>query len=153
MDDCAHHRHGMSRTKFLAGTAAAATMLLPGAKLLAQSAGKTPIIDVHHHFYPPELLDVMSKWQTDNKQPPLAPPIAQWSVEKTLATMDEAGIATSILSLSSMHNVWFNAPASTWGHLARLSNDYAAKMIKDPRARFVLFATRPLPDVDASLKE
>jgi predicted TIM-barrel fold metal-dependent hydrolase len=150
MQDC--RQHGFSRSKFLTASAAAATMLLPGANALAQ-AGRPQIIDVHHHFYPPELLDAMKAWQTNNKQPPLAPLIAQWSVEKTLATMDEAGIATSILSLSSMHNVWFQAPAKDWAHLARISNDYAATMIKDHPGRFGLFATLPLPDVEASLKE
>jgi predicted TIM-barrel fold metal-dependent hydrolase len=150
MDECSHH--GISRSKFLTATGAAAIMLLPGAAALAQ-AGRQPFIDVHHHFYPPELLDVMNAWQTKHQQPPLAPPIAQWSIEKTLATMDEAGISTSILSLSSMHGVWFEADPKSYAHLARSSNDYAAKMMHDHPGRFGLFATLPLPDVEASLKE
>ena len=152
MSDC---HHTVSRGTFLTGAAAAAGATALGAtRALAQSTpALSPVIDIHHHFYPPQLMDVMVAWQSNNKQPPLAPIIAGWTPQKTLATMDEAGITTSILSLSSMHNVWFQAPKSDWAHLARLSNDYAAGLMRDHPGRFGLFATLPMPDVEASLKE
>jgi 6-methylsalicylate decarboxylase len=152
MDDCRHHGH--SRSKFLtaAGAAATAALLVPGVRAIAQPA-KSPVIDVHHHYYPPELLAIANAWQAKHNQPPLAGPIGGWTVDRTLAAMDEAGITTSILSLASPHNVWFEAPPSDWAKLARTCNDFAAKMIKDHPGRFGLFATLPMPDVDASLKE
>ena len=154
MNDCNHH--GFPRSKFLAIGAAAATLVLPAARTLAQSAPAAPprrLIDVHHHYFPAELLSVMAAWQTNQKQPPLPPPIAGWTVDKTLAEMDATGIKTAILSLASTHGLWFDADPKTVPALARTCNDYAAQMMRDHPGRFGIFAALPLPDVAASLKE
>jgi predicted TIM-barrel fold metal-dependent hydrolase len=147
------HPHTHTRAGFLGAAAAAATLTLPGARALAQGSARTPVIDIHHHFFPPELLTLMSAWQAKYKQPPLAPPIAGWTPEKTLASMDAAGVSTAILSVSSMRGVWFEAPPKRLPQLARICNDYAAGLVRDHPGRFGLFATLPLPDVDAALKE
>jgi predicted TIM-barrel fold metal-dependent hydrolase len=153
VDDCAHHGH--SRSKFLTAAGAAATLLLPGARALAQSTPAPPrrLIDIHHHYFPGELLSVMAAWQTRHKQPPLPPPIAGWTVEKSLAEMDATGIQTAVLSLASTHGLWFDADSQTVPALARTCNEYAAQMMRDHPGRFGFFAALPMPDIDASLKE
>ena len=51
------------------------------------SATKPHRIDVHHHVAPPKYIDEMRAL--------LQPPTIAWTPEKTLADMDEAGVATS----------------------------------------------------------
>jgi predicted TIM-barrel fold metal-dependent hydrolase len=156
MHDCNHPSH--SRSNFLAAAGASATMLLPGGRAFAQGAPAAPaavrrLIDVHHHFYPPELMTVMNAWQAKHNQPPVGGPIGAWTPERTLAEMDATGISTAILSIASMHNVWFEADPKTVPALAHAINDYAATMMRDHPGRFGLFATLPMPNVEASLAE
>ena len=153
MRDCYQPSH--SRSNFLAGAGAAATMLLPGAQAFAQSAppAKRRLIDIHHHHYPSELLSVMAAWQTKHGLRPLPPLIAGWTPEKSLADMDATGTSTAILSLASTHGIWFDADPKTIPALARACNDAAAKTMREHPGRFGLFAALPMPDVDASLKE
>ena len=152
MNDC--RQHGFSRSKFLTAAGATAALLLPGADALAQMpASSRTLIDIHHHYYPGELMTVMQAWQAKHHQPPIGGPIAAWTPQRTLAEMDANGIQTSILSLASTHGVWFEADPKTIPALARTCNEYAAKMVRDYPGRFGLFAALPMPDVEASLKE
>ena len=152
MHDCPSHN--FTRTKFLTGAAAAATLLVPGARALAQTpAPARGIIDIHHHYYPAELMTVMQAWQANHNQPPIGGPIAAWTAQRTLAEMDATGIQTAILSLASTHGIWFEADPKTVPALVRTCNDYAAKMVRDYPGRFGIFAALPMPDVAASLVE
>ena len=65
--------------------------------------------------------------------------------------MDRSDITAAIISISAP-GVWFGDVAEATS-LARLCNDYAAKMKSDYPGRFGMFATLPLPNVDASLHE
>ena len=67
--------------------------------------------------------------------------------------MDKGGTVTSILSLYSVPANWFGLVANDARRLARICNDYAAKMMSDHRGRFGLFAAMPMPHVDETLKE
>jgi len=68
--------------------------------------------------------------------------------------MDATGIQTAILSIASMHGVWFEADPKSVPALARTCNDYVAKVMRDhPPLRGRSFATLPMPNVEASLKE
>ena len=49
--------------------------------------------------------------------------------------------------------VWFDMPTPDVARMARLCNDYGADMVRSHPGRFGLFATLPMVDVDASLKE
>src|SRR6202522_2728396 len=149
MHDCNHQSH--SRLNFLAATGAAATMLLPGARAVAQAPAQRRLIDVHHHHYPPELMAVMNAWQAKHSLPPVSP--AFWTPEKSLGDMDSIGTTTAILSISSPHGVWFDADPAAIPRSARACNEFAMKMIHDHPGRYGLFAALPMPDVDASLKE
>ena len=117
-------------------------------------AGATPPgrIDVHHHFFAPEYQRAWLDWE-DRRRLPHFPTQLAWTPARTIEAMDEAGIATAILSLPSTPGVWFDGGAAQATRLARLCNDYAAGMMRDHKGRFGLFATLPMLDIDASLKE
>jgi hypothetical protein len=62
----------------------------------AVAQAKPHRIDVHHHVSPPSWLDAVKKAKLDN------PPMANWSVQKSLDDMDQAGIATAVVSPTTM---------------------------------------------------
>ena len=106
-------------------------------------------IDTHHHIYPPKYL-ADAREQIARATHVHFPRIAQWTPQQSLDAMDRDGIATSIVSISP--SLWFGDIAAT-RKIAREWNEYAADLARDHRGRFAVFATLPLPDVDASLRE
>jgi predicted TIM-barrel fold metal-dependent hydrolase len=107
------------------------------------SAVKPHRIDIHHHVAPPKYIEEMRAL--------LQPPTINWTPEKTLADMDEAGVATSITSITTP-GVWIGDDAQG-RRIARECNDYSAKLAADHPGRFGMFAALPLPDVEGSLRE
>ena len=77
--------------------------------------------------------------------------ILNWSPQNALAEMDQNGVATSIVSISTP-GIWFG-DAQSARTLARKCNEYAAQLVKDYPGRFGFFASAPLPDTEGSLKE
>lgn len=75
-----------------------------------------------------------------------------WTPAKSIDAMDKAGIATSMTSISEP-GVWFDGDNAAAQRLARECNEYGARMAGDYRGRFGQFASLPIPDVDASLRE
>jgi len=69
----------------------------------------------------------------------------------SVEAMDRNGIATAVTSISAP-GLWFGDTEQTT-HLCRHCNDYAAGIRSDHPGRFGVFASLPLPDVDASLAE
>jgi 6-methylsalicylate decarboxylase len=153
--------YGAPRRGFLGKLAAlGAVAMLPG-ELVAQPAarsgsagaehaghhaaarGKPHRIDVHHHIAPPNYMAEIASRRLGSSTP--------WSPEMSIEDMDKSGIAVSILSLIQP-SVWLGE-ASQARRLARETNDYGAKLVKDHPGRFGLFATVPLPDAEGSLKE
>jgi 6-methylsalicylate decarboxylase len=108
-------------------------------------------IDVHHHFVPQIYKDALIALGSACPAPGYQPPIANWTEQRSLDQMDEAGIATSITSVTTPGIHFGNDTAAA--KLARQCNDSGAKMVQDKPQRFGLFAALPLPDIDASLKE
>lgn len=111
------------------------------------SASRT--IDVHAHYipasYPAALLD------NGHGQPDGFPQIPDWSAEEHVAAMDRLGIATSLLSISSPGVHLADEQAAR--DLAREVNDAGRRAVVDHPGRFGLFASLPLPDVDAANAE
>jgi len=135
---------GVSRRQLLAGGTAAglaATGFAP--TVFAQAKGDR--IDVHHHVAPPSWLAAMDLIGRSN------PPLTHWSVQKSLDDMDKGGVATSILSPTSPQVTPLGEAAGV--RIAREANEYSKKLMADHPGRFGIFATLPLPHIDASLKE
>ncbi|MEJ2870764.1 amidohydrolase family protein [Actinomycetospora sp. OC33-EN08] len=72
-----------------------------------------------------------------------------WNAEAALAMMDDHHIATGVLSLSTP-GTHLGDPAEARDLTVRL-NDAHAELVKDRPDRFGMFASVPLPDVDAGL--
>jgi predicted TIM-barrel fold metal-dependent hydrolase len=110
------------------------------------------LIDTHHHFYPPEYQKAWLDWEVERKIPHF-PQQVGWSIPGALADMDKAGVKTAILSLASTPGVWFDKGPAAAVSMARACNEFGAKMVRDYPGRFGLFATLPMTDVAATLRE
>ena len=138
------------RRQFLTELAAIAATAFVPESLLAQQAQTTARtqkgwIDVHHHFSPTAYAEVTA-------QKKLVPAVmVGWSPQKTIEDMDQGGVTTAMNSIVNP-GVWFGDPEQA-RHLARDSNEYAAKLVGDYPGRFGSFATLTLPDIDGSLHE
>ncbi len=130
----------LTRRAVLAGLGAgAAVVALPSVAAAPEVRSSARVVDVHAHYYPPAL-----------KALGLPTPMNAWSLERHMEEMDEAGVARSMLSLTT--------PGITQGgsegrSLLRASNEYAAKLRSDHPGRFGFFTCLQLDDLDGSLKE
>ena len=106
-------------------------------------------IDVHHHILPPEYVSVVG----DARIGPLilSGKTPTWSPDLSIEAMERNGIATAITSISAP-GLWFGDADST-RNLCRHCNEFAATIRRDYPGRFGMFASLPLPDVEASLQE
>jgi len=115
----------------------------------ATAASNPRRIDVHHHMLPPEyasltrdrILEITSGDTT----------VLKWTPDVTLEQMEQFDVASSILSLP-VPGAWYQGKENS-RKLARISNEYGARLSKDYPERFGMFAALPLPDVDGSLTE
>jgi predicted TIM-barrel fold metal-dependent hydrolase len=107
-----------------------------------------PTVDIHHHILPPSYLDALG--ERIGHQGLFGSPPA-WTPQISLEVMDRNGIDGAIVSISAP-GVWFGDPRES-ERLARDCNDYAARIKADFPTRFGFFATLPMPDVEASLRE
>ncbi|HEX9463770.1 MAG TPA: amidohydrolase family protein [Alphaproteobacteria bacterium] len=153
MGATAAREHGTSRRSFLASVGAVgAVSMLPSGPVLAQGGAKPTVIDTHHHFYAPAYQKAWLDWEDQRKIPHFTSQV-DWSPAKSLEEMDKNGVRSSVLSLASTPGVWFDQGAEAANKMARLCNDYGAGMVRDHPGRFGLFATLPMVDIDATLKE
>jgi 6-methylsalicylate decarboxylase len=142
-----------TRRQFLASLAAAsAAAMLPAGEVFAQAAKPHGIIDTHHHFYAPEYKAASDEFGAQFHIPPI-PLITSWTPEQSLEEMDKGGIQTSVISLPSTPGLWFNKGPEMAVKMSRICNDYAATMVQKYPKRFAFWASLPMLDVDASLKE
>ena len=126
----------MKRREFLASMAAGGLQaLLPAS---------TVRIDIHHHIVPPALLQA---WGAQR----MGAASANWSPARALEEMERGGVSTGISSIAPAGDP-FNDPA-TAVRLCRECNDYAARLAIDHPRRFGVFASLPLPNIEASQRE
>ncbi len=106
-------------------------------------------IDVHHHILPPDYVDIVG----DDRIGPLilAGKTPEWTPEMSIEAMDRNGIDMAVTSISAP-GLWFGDTGETV-RLCRHCNEYAAEIRRAHPGRFGMFASLPLPDVDASLAE
>ena len=137
---------GVSRRRLLAG-GAAAVAVGAAARFAPKAFAQAPPhrIDVHHHVSPPTWLDAVKSMKKDN------PPMANWSVQKTLDDMDKGGVATAITSPTTPQ--LFGLDKTVAARVARESNEYCKKLESDHKGRFGTFAMLPFPHVDECLAE
>jgi 6-methylsalicylate decarboxylase len=131
----------VSRRGLIAGAASFAAFGL-AAPTIAQT--KPYRIDVHHHLVAPSWRDALRAAKLDSAL------IRDWTPQHSLDDMDQAGVATAILSPTTPQVTFLPKDAAV--RIARESNDYAKRLTIDHPGRFGSFAMLPMPYVDESLK-
>jgi predicted TIM-barrel fold metal-dependent hydrolase len=129
-----------------------ATARKPAAKKAKAKAkpASARLIDVHHHIAPPEYFRMKTEAQLGPANARRDKLYEGWNPGVAIDSMDEGGTETAITSTSDGQ---FIAMHPERVRIARECNEYAAKMQQDYPGRFGHFATMPMPDVDACLKE
>lgn len=109
-------------------------------------------IDVHHHFTTPHYNEAtQQQFARETAGMPGATGSLNWSLQNSIDAMDQAGVSTSILSLSNPGPLVDGIEATR--ALTRHCNDFGATAVSDFAGRFGHFASLPLPDVEGSLRE
>ena len=109
----------------------------------------TTTIDVHTHFIPETYLKALADIGVSAKE--VGFPLAPWDLQARLDLQDQNGIQAEVLSISSPGLRYWKGEQAV--KLGRTLNEELANMVRDHPARFGGYATLPLPNVDASLKE
>lgn len=103
----------------------------------ADRARPSGLIDFHHHILPPGASEFLMQL------------MAGWSPEGAIAEMDDAGVGAGM----AFPTPNLGQDAKTSCTLARRWNDFGADLGARFPGRFGLFASLPLPDIDACLAE
>jgi predicted TIM-barrel fold metal-dependent hydrolase len=109
----------------------------------------TELIDVHSHFLTEEYVTAASG--AGHLRPEGMPRWATWSAAGHLALMDQAGVRTSVLSISAPGTHFGDDAAAR--RLTRHVNEFAGGLVRRHPGRFAHFASLPLPDVGGALAE
>ena len=102
------------------------------------------MIDVHHHVAP-------ESWLANNASPDQARAFKGWSISKALEEMDRSGVTTAYASTVVAGDGSGSPDAAR--RTCRELNDYMAGLRAGHPGRFGVFATMPMPDIDATLAE
>jgi 6-methylsalicylate decarboxylase len=141
----------MPRRRFIAGLSAAAFGAMAPAIIRPARAETRRLIDVHSHIAPPFYVAENRDRIAGSRGGSITPAWLEWSPQQSLDAMEEHGVETSMLSLSTP-GVWFGDADEARG-MARRVNDYGAELVRNHPGRFGLFAVIPLPDTEGSLRE
>jgi 6-methylsalicylate decarboxylase len=108
-----------------------------------------PLVDVHAHFLTDRY--VAEAKNAGHTHPDGMPSWPTWTAREHLALMDQVGIGTALLSISSPGVHFGDDKAAR--NLARHVNDTGADIVREHPTRFGHFASLPLPDIDGALAE
>lgn len=110
-------------------------------------------IDIHAHYYPHAYLDALTRCGFAGVEVlrGLESGDAPRGLDERLATMDAAGVAMQVLSAGA-HGPYFGKAADAID-AARVANDTYANLARRYPRRFDVFASTPLPHIDAALHE
>jgi aminocarboxymuconate-semialdehyde decarboxylase len=123
------------------------------------------IIDVHNHYYPPPYIDALRSGHSnvrvtlDDEGNPLLHYPGDYNIavrghrdiDYRAGVLKEAGVDTQVISLTTP-GTHVESPA-TAARLASLVNDAFARVVSDYRGGFLAYATLPLNDPAASVRE
>lgn len=143
--------HCQPRRGFLTQLLAAGTALaLPGCAVTSKTAALPAqagraLVDVHHHVWAPAFLKELEARKLAE------PPARNWSLNKTLDDMAQAGVTYTLTSPTTPAAGF--GDAATMRSMARVSNEYGAQLARDYPKQFGFFATLPMLDVDGALAE
>ena len=132
---------GIRRRDLLTG--ALATAVAVATPVLPAVPPRRRFIDVHHHLFSPAMQVTL--------RPMMGPGAMLAGAEQSLAELDSTGVATAMISFPSSDI--FALPEERLTGLIRDSNDYAMALVSNNPGRYGLFASLPLPYIDASLRE
>lgn len=148
---------GLTRRHALAVVAGAGAVTATGgfaassaASVSASEAGLAEgRIDTHHHAVP----DAMRRWAVDNGLLPEVggPTWAQWTLESTLETMDDNGIAAGIASAPVPSEAFRDRAMAEEG--VRVCNESLAALVADHPSRFGFFANVATFHVDLAIEQ
>lgn len=123
-------------------------------------------LDLHTHYYPPAYFERIERSGGDFSfgTSPTGQRIIRYrgarffgvtapmtDVAKRIEDMDRVGIDTEVLSLSTP-NVYF-VEGKAQADVARLTNDAYAQLAQEHRGRFLGFASIPMDEPDAAMRE
>src|SRR5438309_7530651 len=117
---------------------------LIGQSAPAVGAAKAARLDVHYHLTPPTLIQAFGAQRFANAA-------SNWTLDQRLMDMERNGVATVLCSIAPQGDP-FADPSKTV-QLARECNEYFARLATDHPGRIGVFASAPLPNVDAALRE
>ena len=142
-----------SRREFLGSAlaAGASTVLAPSltTRLVAQSGpaastAKPARIDVHYHVTPTPLIQAFGAQRFANAA-------SNWTLDQRLMDLERNGVATAMCSIAPAGDPFVDASKAV--QLTRECNEYSARLAMDHPGRFGVFASLPLPNVDAAVRE
>jgi 6-methylsalicylate decarboxylase len=134
---------GLSRRQF--GLVGASFALMGLAPRWSRAGTVERIIDVHHHFLPPQYL----------REAPASANLQRaidWTPARNLEAMDRNGVQIAMLSFPTP--LWWYEGVEPGRKLARLCNDYCAGLRQQQPYRYGIFAgVPPLGDSEGCLRE
>ena len=116
---------------------------------MGTSHSRPGLIDVHAHFVTDDYVRVAKA--AGHLHPDGMPGYPSWDAATHLQLMDQWGVRTSILSISSPGVHFGDDQAART--LARQVNDFGAKVARQHPGRFGHFASLPMPDVEGCVEE
>lgn len=114
----------------------------------ATNAMAQKVMDVHSHIVTDSYMQLLRQHGAELED---GYPLPEWSVEKHLAFMQEAGIDCAVLSMPSPQPYFGDAEESR--RCIRSINEEAARAKAEYPGKFLFCASLPLPDVQVAIRE